>query len=175
MRKAVLLGVIAVFLLGWAPVVCRAQSVGDYASGAAPKGGGWNVPPGQYGLLASYADFFLSNGPNNGSYVITWAILTGNDNPDKADVLADFFIVDVRTATVFSGGHLAGAVNLPYPDLAKPSSLAVLPTDRPILVVCGSGLQSAQGAAILGMLGYNVRILSGGMAVVPASYKVTGQ
>jgi len=42
-----------------------------------------------------------------------------------------------------------------------------LPTDRPILVVCASGALSSQVATVLGVLGYNVRNLSGGMAVVP--------
>ncbi len=146
---------------------------GDYASGAAPKGG-WSVPPGQYGLIASYADLFLAHGPA----AISWtALMPAQGDADQTPLLANFFIVDVRSTTVFSAGHLAGAVNIPYADLAKPWNLAVLPTDQPILVVCASGPMSAQGAAILGMLGYNARFLLGGMAVpIAAGYTlVTGQ
>ena len=59
--------------------------------------------------------------------------------------------------------------NIPYAEVAKPWNLEQLPTDRPILVVCGSGALSSQVATVLGVLGYQVRNLSGGMAVVPAT------
>lgn len=171
MKRVVVLGVVAVFLLGSAPAMCQAQGVGNAASGAAPKGTDWSVPPGHYGLIASYADFFLANGPANGNYVITWGTLMGaNIDPAKPNVLADFFIVDVRATTAFNKGHLDGAINILYAELARPSNLAVLPVGQPILLVCGTGMMSSQAGAILGMLGYNVRILSGGMAAVPVSY-----
>jgi rhodanese-related sulfurtransferase len=174
MRRAVLGVIVVAFVLGSAPAVCQAQGVGAYASGAAPKGADWSVPPGHYGLIASYADLFLSNGPNNGSYIISWATLAGpNSDPTKLNALADYFVVDVRAASAFNGGHLMGAVNIPYADVAKPASLALLPAGQPILVVCGSGMLSSQAATVLGILGYNVRILSGGMAIVPPGYKVT--
>lgn len=173
MRRAVLIVAFAALLSCVVPSICRAQDVGDYASGAAPKVWDWTVPPGHYGLLASYADAFLSNAPANGNYVISWTALTdATDEADKADQLADFFVVDVRGKTAFDAGHLAGAINIPYASLAQPSNLASLPTDQAILVVCGSGLTSSQAAAVLGMLGYNVRVLMGGMAVVPAGYLV---
>jgi rhodanese-related sulfurtransferase len=170
MRRAALLCGVGVLLLGFGPAVGWAQGVGDYANGAAPKHANWTIPPGPYGLIASYADEFLSNGPSNGSYMITWATLSDTtDNPALADQLDDFFILDVRATAAFNARHLPGAVNILYPDVAKPWNLERLPTDRPILVVCASGAMSSQVGAVLGTLGYNVRVLSGGMASVPAS------
>ncbi len=167
---AVGLVVAAVVFLGFVPATCQAQGVGDYASGAAPKHSNWTIPPGPYGLIASYADDFLSNGAANGNYITTWAGLTDAiDDPDKADQLDDFFILDVRGATAFNTRHLPGAINIPYAEVAKPWNLDQLPTDRPILVVCASGALSSQVATVLGVLGYNVRNLLGGMAVVPVS------
>jgi rhodanese-related sulfurtransferase len=171
-RHLVGLGVIvaAVVCLGFVPATCQAQGVGDYASGAAPKHSDRTLPPGPYGLIASYADDFLSNGPANGNYMISWAILSDtNDDASLADQLDDFFVLDVRTAAAFSSRHLPGAANIPYAEVAKPWNLDQLPTDRPVLVVCTSGALSSQVATVLGVLGYNVRFLSGGMAVVPAS------
>ena len=160
----------AVVLLGFTPAMCQAQGVGDYARGAAPRHSDWTMPPGPYGLIASYADEFLSNGSANGNYMISWAILSDtNDDASLADQLDDFFVLDVRGAAAFNLRHLPGAINIPYAAVAKPWNLDQLPTDQPILVVCASGALSGQVATVLGMLGYNVRFLSGGMAVVPAS------
>jgi rhodanese-related sulfurtransferase len=172
LKHLVAVGVVvaAVVCLGFEPATCQAQGVGDYASGAAPKHSDWTIPPGPYGLIASYADDFLSNGPAHGNYMTTWAVLTDAiEDPDKADQLADFFILDVRGTPAFNLRHLPGAINIPYAAVAKPWNLDQLPTDQPILVVSGSGALSSQVATVLGMLGYNVRNLSGGMAVVPVS------
>ena len=166
--KAALLGVAAAALLVLAPAMGQAQGVGNYASGAAPKHSDWTVPPGPYGLIASYGDAFLSSGAANGNYMISWAALTDtNDNPEQADQLGDFFVVDVRPRAAFNARHLPGATNILYAEIAKPWNLELLPADQPILVVCASGALSSQVATILGMLGYNVRFLTGGMNAVP--------
>ncbi len=168
MTKAALLGVAAAALLVLAPAICQAQGVGNYARGAAPKHSDWSVPPGPYGLMASYGDAFLSMGAANAYYMISWTALTdATDDPKKADQLGDFFIVDVRSPAAFSTRHLPGATNIVYAEFARPWNLELLPVDQPILVVCTSGAMSSQVATILGMLGYNVRFLSGGMNAVP--------
>jgi rhodanese-related sulfurtransferase len=172
LKHLVAVGVVvgAVVCLGFVPATCQAQGVGDYASGAAQKHSDWTMPPGPYGLIASYADGFLSNGSANGNYMISWAILSDtNDDASLADQLDDFFVLDVRATTAFNLRHLSGATNIPYAEVAKPWNLDQLPTDRPILVVCASGALSGQVATVLGVLGYNVRFLSGGMAAVPVS------
>ena len=100
--------------------------------------------------------------------MISWAILSDTtDNPAQADQLDDFFVLDVRGASAFDLRHLPGAINIPYAEVAKPWNLEKLPADRPILVVCASGALSSQVGTVLGVLGYHVRNLSGGMAVVP--------
>jgi rhodanese-related sulfurtransferase len=171
MRRTVLMCVVAVSLAGFVPAVFEAQDVGQYASGVAPKHVEWKTPPGHFGLIAGYADDFLSKAPSNGNYMISWATLTdGVDDPEKADQLEDFLVLDIRAAAVFNSRHLTGAINVPFADVAKPWNLAELPTSQPILVVCGSGATAAQTGALLGMMGYNIRILTGGMNAVPASY-----
>lgn len=78
--------------------------------------------------------------------------------------------MDVRSEAAFNARNLGGdIVNIPYAELAKSWKLARLRTDKPLLVVCVTGMMSSQAGAILGMLGYKLRILSGGMAAVPAS------
>jgi rhodanese-related sulfurtransferase len=144
--------------------------IGEYVNVAPEKSYDWRTPPGHFGLMASYADEFFSNGPSNGYYMVTWTFLNdGIDDPLKADELNDFFIVDVRAPADYCKGHLPGAINIPSATLAKPWNLSLLPTQQPILVVCPSGILSSQAVAILGMMGYQVRVLKGGMNGLPTT------
>ncbi len=140
------------------------SGIGEYVDVAPLKGEGWNTPPGHYGLMALYANNFLSKGPLSGNYLVSWSFVKPN--------LSDYFVLDVRPSG-FCSGHIAGAVNIPYAAVAQPYNLDKLPTDQPILVVCGSGALSSQVGALLGMMGYQVRILTGGMATVPAADRVS--
>jgi rhodanese-related sulfurtransferase len=146
------------------PAAAQNSEGGKSVAAAAPSPSqGWPVPPGHYSLLASYADAFLSHSPFNPStglpsaYGVTWYALTVKHSPN----LADFFILDVRPTRVFPYKHLVAAKNIPYDQVAQ--RLTELPLDRSILVVCDQGLWSGQVAAILGIMGYSVRILQGGL------------
>ncbi len=158
---------LSILLLQILPTQAIAQDGGNgkYASGAPSPAQGWPIPPGHYGLLAGYADNFLINA--SAPYAISWATLTGPDNPAKLDQLDEFFILDVRSAASYTTKHLVGAVNIPYAQVAQ--HLVELPLDKPILIVCQTGLMSGQVGAILGILGYEMRILSGGMSAVVCS------
>jgi rhodanese-related sulfurtransferase len=138
--------------------------IGEYANVAPLKPDDWRTPPGHYGLMANYANIFLTQAASNGSFVVTWSYLK--------PLLTDYFVVDVRANSVYCAGHISGAINIPYGTVAQPNNLDKLPTDQPILVVCSTGHQSSQVGAILGMLGYQVRILFSGMQAVPPADRV---
>ncbi len=73
---------------------------------------------------------------------------------------APHLLLDVRTPEEFSGGHIAGAVNIAVETLQ--SRLNEIPRDQPIVVYCRSGNRSAQAAQILAAAGYTgVRDLGG--------------
>jgi len=74
---------------------------------------------------------------------------------------ADHILVDVRSASEFSNGHIPGAINIPLHDLASRSD--ELPTDKPIVVVCASGNRSRIGSKTLVNIGHtNISNLQGG-------------
>jgi rhodanese-related sulfurtransferase len=69
-------------------------------------------------------------------------IQSNQDNPD-------FIILDVRTPEEFSGGHIAGAVNL---DVSSPDfqeQLDNLDKDKKYLVYCRTARRSAEAARIM--------------------------
>lgn len=62
-------------------------------------------------------------------------------------------MIDVRTATEFSEGHLTSAINVPYEDIA--TIVDKYPNkDLPILLYCKSGRRAEIAAAILEKQGY---------------------
>lgn len=147
------------------------EGIGEYVSEAAPKGPGKVIPPGHYGLIAKYADKFLSNPPGPHRTIFAETLMDGIDDPSQADELHDFFVLDIRSKEI-SGrrdydycikGHIPGAVWIPFEDVAKPENLVMLPADRPILIVCYTGHTASQINTILNMLGYNVWTLRFGM------------
>ena len=72
------------------------------------------------------------------------------------------FLLDVRTAGEFGGGHLPKATNIDFrsPDFAN--KIKGLPKDKPVFVYCLSGGRSAQAAEILRNEGFQVTELQGG-------------
>lgn len=72
------------------------------------------------------------------------------------------FILDVRTPEEFSAGHISGALNVPYDQLA--SRLEEMPKDKSteIVVYCKSGRRAGIAEKILIEKNYtNVRDLTG--------------
>jgi rhodanese-related sulfurtransferase len=78
--------------------------------------------------------------------------------------IAEFHAIDVRALSEFEGplGHLAGARLIPLPELAQRAS--EIPRDRPLLLICRSGVRSAKACAQLVELGVGPVVnLAGGM------------
>ncbi|OFX27234.1 MAG: hypothetical protein A2Z07_04565 [Armatimonadetes bacterium RBG_16_67_12] len=71
-------------------------------------------------------------------------------------------VIDVREPEEFAHGHVPGTVNLPQADLA--SRLDEVPRDRPVYVICHSGMRSMRAAQFLKQVGYErVFGVSGGV------------
>jgi rhodanese-related sulfurtransferase len=139
------------------------EGIGEYVSEAAPHGPGAAIPAGHYGLIAKYADAFLSNPPGPHRTIYAETLMDDADDPDSADQLHDFFLLDIRKSADFCAGHTIDIVNIPFEEVAKPENLAILPTDMPILVICYTGHTASQINSILNMLGYNAWTLRFGM------------
>jgi len=67
------------------------------------------------------------------------------------------YIVSLRRSIDYANGHIPGAINVAFSNLAK------LPKDKEILVYCYTGHSSAQATAVLQVLGYDAYSLKFGM------------
>jgi rhodanese-related sulfurtransferase len=70
-------------------------------------------------------------------------------------------VLDIRSETEHAGGHVAGSLNIPLPQLE--ARVGELPSDRPVVVHCEGGYRSAIGVSLLQKLGRkDARDLVGG-------------
>lgn len=67
-------------------------------------------------------------------------------------------VLDVRFASEFGAGHVPGSLQLAYTRL--PMGVAELPSDRTLLVHCGSGARAAVASAYLAREGFTVRYVN---------------
>lgn len=75
------------------------------------------------------------------------------------EVLADAYLVDVRTRDEFSEGSVNGAVNIPLDQIQQ--NAAKFKGKKNIVVFCRSGMRSSQAKSILERLGYT-NVTNGG-------------
>jgi rhodanese-related sulfurtransferase len=62
------------------------------------------------------------------------------------------FVLDVRTPEEFVAGHVPGAVNIPYDQIA--ARLAEVPKDKDVVLYCRSGRRAALAGEVLTGNGY---------------------
>jgi phage shock protein E len=73
-------------------------------------------------------------------------------------------IIDVRTHAEFTGGHVAGSVNIPLQEIAgRVEEVKAMP--QPILFCCASGMRSGQATQYFQSLGVDCENGGGWMEV----------
>ncbi len=68
-------------------------------------------------------------------------------------VAAGVKVVDVRTPAEFDAGHVPGAVNIPFDEIAKRTAV-VGPPSTPVLLYCKSGRRSGIAGETLKKMGF---------------------
>lgn len=83
--------------------------------------------------------------------------------------------IDVRSAQEFAAGHLPGAVNLPYQDIAAGIGSVESDKSRPIKLYCGIGVRAQMAKYSLEAQGYRAVSNEGGYADLARAHgNVTG-
>jgi len=91
---------------------------------------------------------------------------------DLEHAMARTLILDVRSATEFAEGHLAGALNIPHLELrGRLGEVAASADGRPISVHCASGVRSYLATRVLLSAGFDARNLSGGWLTLAAVHR----
>lgn len=72
-----------------------------------------------------------------------------------------YTVLDVREPSEWREGHIEGAINIPFHQLA--SHIDDVPSNKPVAAVCGSGNRSSIAASILKREGFEPVNIAGGM------------
>jgi len=87
----------------------------------------------------------------------------GAITPEQLDSIdgKDIQFVDARTAESFAAGHMPGAMNIEWRQILERQD--EIPTDKPVVLYCDTGLSSSKAYFILRLAGRdNVKVLRGG-------------
>jgi len=71
---------------------------------------------------------------------------------DVPAFVANYYIMDIRSATDYGTGHITGAINVAPVDILTQASNA--PSDKKILVVCYTGQTACYATSLLRLYGY---------------------
>ena len=77
------------------------------------------------------------------------------DNLNDGNTANDPIVVSVRSADHYAIGHIPGAINIPWRQIAKESNLQKLDPTKEIVIYCYTGHTGAVAATALKLLGYN--------------------
>jgi len=87
-----------------------------------------------------------------------------------------YYIINIDRKDKYESGHLPGAVRYkPEGTLGFTDEMATIPFDKPVVVYCGSGHNSAFATAYLRLLGYDARTLKYGNNSFMYNRMVSGQ
>lgn len=88
---------------------------------------------------------------------------------DQARDLPDVLVLDVRSRGEFASGHLPGALNIPHTELRERlDEVRSAAAGRPVYTMCAAGVRSWIATCVLRDAGFDVTMLSGGMATLRA-------
>jgi rhodanese-related sulfurtransferase len=73
---------------------------------------------------------------------------------NKLNAQENFVLLDVRTQEEFDAGHIAGAILLPYDEIALKAATVLPEKEKEIVLYCRSGRRSAIAKKALVELGY---------------------
>ncbi|MDE5700034.1 MAG: rhodanese-like domain-containing protein [Lachnospiraceae bacterium] len=94
------------------------------------------------------------SGSNNQETENAYMKISAEEAKEVMDSTDDFVLVDVREADEYAGGHIEGALLIPYGEIGERAETELPDKQQTILVYCRSGRRSAIAAQTLTDLGY---------------------
>ncbi len=124
--------------------------------------------------IAMRARNFLNSFPTQFDiHVYPTALAAELEDGNAAD---DPQVISVRAAADYAKGHIPGAINIPYQQIANVAAQTkFVETDRPVITYCYTGHTGGLSTMALGILGYDVRNLLYGMNGWSTSAPASGQ
>lgn len=110
--------------------------------------------------------FYLDGGMNNLSENLVSSSKTVIDSKELMEQLAsdeDLYLLDVRQPDELLKSKIDGSINIPLAEIFLPNGMDGIPTDKPVVVICGSGNRATIASYALAQEGIDFQILEGGI------------
>ena len=110
--------------------------------------------------------FYLDGGMSNLSENLVTSSSTVIDSEElmrKLESNENLYLLDVRQPDELLESKIDGSVNIPLAEIFKPNGMNGIPTDKPVVVICGSGNRATIASYALAQEDINFQILEGGM------------
>jgi rhodanese-related sulfurtransferase len=110
--------------------------------------------------------FYLDGGMNNLSENLVSSSQTVIDSKElmaKIDANEDLYLLDVRQPEELLESKIDGSVNVPLAEIFMPNGMDSIPTDKPVVIICGSGNRATIASYALAQEGVDFQVLEGGI------------
>ena len=121
--------------------------------------------------------FYLEGGMNDYSQKIVSGSPTVIDSMDLLDRIRandDLFLLDVREHDELLTSKIDGVVNIPLAQIFEPEGMDMIPTDKPVVVICASGNRATIATYVLAQNDIDFQVLEGGMKAWNSYIEKTG-
>lgn len=110
--------------------------------------------------------FYLDGGMNNLSENLvssSQTVINSKELMAKIDANEDLYLLDVRQPEELLESKIDGSVNIPLVEIFTPNGMDSIPTDKPVVIICGSGNRATIASYILAQEGIDFQVLEGGI------------
>ncbi len=110
--------------------------------------------------------FYLEGGMNNLSEELstsTQIVIDSQELQQKIESDEDIYLLDVREPEELLQSKIEGSVNIPLSEIFEPGGMDSIPTDKPVIVICGSGNRATIASYAMAQEGIDFQILQGGI------------
>ena len=110
--------------------------------------------------------FYIDGGMTNLSENLESSSQTIIDSQELSQKIAaneDLFLLDVREPYELLQSKIDGSVNIPLADIFKQDRMDEIPTDKPVVIICGSGNRATIATYALAQENIDFQVLEGGI------------
>ena len=110
--------------------------------------------------------FYLNGGMKNLNEDLKSSSQTVIDSQELSQRLTtndDIFLLDVREPDELLQSKIAGSVNIPLAEIFEQDKINEIPTDKPVVIICGSGNRATIATYALAQEDIDFQVLEGGI------------
>lgn len=116
----------------------------------------------EMGIQTSYLDGGMSDLSEN-LITSSQTVIDSEELMKRLESNDDIYLLDVREPDELLESKIDGAANIPLAEIFKPNGMNGIPTDKPVVVICGSGNRATIASYALAQEGIDFQVLEGGM------------